>query len=227
MEIPRSFAIRSRVNAPLSAPDRVSGSPPGLRWVGFLVLLLGALHLPAPALATSVAPPTFAELIAESQLIVRARVQAVRAAWVDSPQGRVIKTYVTVSVLRPLKGPAPTELTLELLGGEIDGHGMQVAGMPRFEVGRTEFLFISGNGVRFCPLVGMMHGRYRILTDPDSARDYVARDDRIPLESVHDVQLPQPGNALALRFKHPDRALTPLAFEQLITGEILRHATRP
>jgi hypothetical protein len=227
LEKPGAFGIQRGVNAPPTAPARVDRPASGLRWLGFVLLLAGALHLPATARATSVTPPTFAELIAESQFIVRARVQAVRAAWVDSPQGRVIRTYVTVSVLKPLKGAAPAELTLELLCGEIDGHGMQVAGMPRFEPGRMEFLFIAGNGVRFCPLVGIMHGRYRILTDPATAREYVARNDGVPLESEHDVQLPQPGNALALRFKQPAQALSPQTFEQRITGELLRHATRP
>ncbi|MBL9208838.1 MAG: hypothetical protein JNL92_00120 [Opitutaceae bacterium] len=215
------------MNAPPTAPARFFPSPTGLRRLGLCLLAAGALVRAPLVHATSVTPPTFAELVDESQLIVRARVQAVRAAWVDSPQGRVIKTYVTLSVLKPLKGSAPAELTLQLLGGELDGHGMHVAGMPRFQVGQAEILFISGNGVRFCPLVGMMHGRYRIVTDPATAREYVTRNDGLPLESEHDVQLPQPANPLAFRLKQPATALTPLAFEQRITGELLRHATRP
>jgi hypothetical protein len=228
LEKPAAFATPSRVNAPtFPAPARWRPNTSFGPWLAGLLLLAGTLLLPAPARATSVTPPTFTELVAESQLIVRARVQSVRAAWVDSPQGRVIKTFVTLSVLKPLKGQASRELTLQLLGGEIDGHGMQVAGMPRFQPGQLEFLFISGNGVRFCPLVGMMHGRYRVLADPATGRDYVARNDGVPLASEHDVQLPQPGNALALPFKRPADALTPLAFEQAITGELLRHAARP
>jgi hypothetical protein len=228
LEKPSVFVNPTPVNAPpSSAPDLgLVAQLPG-RWLAGLLLLATTLLLPAPTRATSVTPPTFAELVAESQLIVRARVQSVRAAWVDSPQGRVIKTFVTLAVLKPLKGEAPAEVTLQLLGGEIDGHGMQVAGMPRFQPGQLEFLFIAGNGVRFCPLVGLMHGRYRVLADPATGRDYVARNDGVPLASEHDVQLPQPGPALALPFKRPADALTPLAFEQAITGELLRHATRP
>lgn len=212
---------------PFPASARCRATPSRRRRLAGLLLLAATLLLPAATRATSVTPPTFAELVAESQLIVRARVQSVRADWVDSPQGRVIKTFVTLAVLKPLKGQAPAELTLQLLGGEIDGHGMQVAGMPRFQPGQLEFLFISGNGVRFCPLVGLMHGRYRVLADPATGRDYVARNDGVPLASEHDVQLPQPGPALALPFKRPAEALTPLAFEQAITGELLRHAARP
>lgn len=228
MENPAAFATPTDVNAPpFSAPARRPLARLRGRRLAGLVLLATSFLLPAATRATSVTPPTFAELVDESQLIVRARVQNVRAAWVDSPQGRVIKTFVTLSVLRPLKGQAPAELTLQLLGGEIDGHGMQVAGMPRFQPGQEEFLFIAGNGVRFCPLVGLMHGRYRVLADPATGRAYVARNDSVPLASEHDVQLRQPSHALALPFKRPAEALTPLAFEQAITGEILRHAARP
>lgn len=177
--------------------------------------------------ATSITPPSFSELVNESQLIVRAQVTGVRSAWVESPQGRVIKTFVTLSVLKRLKGEGPAEITLQLLGGEIGDQGMRVEGMPRFEVGQSDFLFISGNGVRFCPLIGMMHGRYRVLTDPATARDYVARNDRMPLGSEHDVQLPQTGNPLEFRFQPASTALTPAAFEQRITAEVLRRAALP
>ncbi len=192
-------------------------------------MLLGcAVLLASPtARATSVTPPTFAELVAEAQLIVRARIDAVRAAWVDTPQGRVIKTYVTATTLKPLKGSVPTTLTLQLLGGELDGHGLRVAGMPQFQPGQEEYLFVNGNGARFCPLVGMMHGRYRVLTDAATAREYVARDDRLPLVSEHDVQLPQPATGPVLRLRTPASALTPLAFEQRIALEVTRHAAQP
>ena len=37
-------------------------------------------------LATSVVAPSFPELVAEAESIVRARVVGLRAAWIDSPQ---------------------------------------------------------------------------------------------------------------------------------------------
>ena len=174
--------------------------------------------------ATSVVPPTFPELVREAQVIVRARVTAVRCGWVESPQGRAIKTFVTLTVQKRLKGAAPAELVLQFLGGEIDGQGMRVEGMPRFVEGQTDILFVVGNGVQFCPLVAMMHGRYRVLTDATSARDYVARDDNVPLESEQDVQLPQGTGAVSSRFKPAAAALTPEAFEQKIAAEVGRRA---
>ncbi len=178
----------------------------------------------SPARATSVVAPSFPELVNEAETIVRGQVTAVRCAWADSPQGRVIKTYVTFAVEKRLKGTAPDELVLQFLGGEVDGQGMAVQGMPQFTAGKREILFIAGNGVRFCPLVGMMHGRYRVLTDATTARDYIARDDGVPLASEADVQLPQGGTTAANRGKLAATALTPAAFEQKISAEISRRA---
>jgi hypothetical protein len=197
------------------------------RWLRGLVLAAAFVFAHSSAHATTVVPPSFAELVAQSESIVRGRVTNVRAARVESPHGSVIKTYVTVAVLKQLKGTPARELTLELLGGELADDALRVEGMPQFAVGRVEILFISGNGVRFSPLVAMMHGRYRVLTDPATSREYIARNDGVPLESEHEVQLPQTGNVLEQRLKSAAVALTPAAFEQRITTEISRRAALP
>ena len=192
----------------------------------YFLALAFTMGLLSTASATSVVPPTFAELVSASQIIVRAKVKSVRCAWVDSPQGRVIKTYVTLDVLKRLKGESPVELTLQLLGGEINGEEMRIPGMPEFTVGKTQIIFVAGNGVRFCPVVAMMHGRYHLMQDATTAREYVARDDGVPLESEHDVQLPQAANGVANRFKRASAALSPNDFEVKITEEVARHAAR-
>ena len=188
-------------------------------WLG--VLALGCLWV---AQATSVVAPSFPELVKEAQVIVRGQVLSVRCAWVDTPQGRAIKTFVTLAVQKRLKGEAPAELVLQFLGGEIDGRGMRVEGMPRFVEGQTDILFITDNGVQFCPLVGMMHGRYRVVKEAQTAREYVARDDGVPLVSEAEVQLPQDAGAAAVRNTLASVALTPESFEQKIAAEVGRHA---
>jgi hypothetical protein len=196
--------------------------PPRLR--AFLLLFALSVLPSRTAFATSVIAPSFAELVAEADSIVRARVIAVRAAWVDNPQGRVIKTFVTFETLRQLKGPTAPGFTLSFLGGELDGQAMRVAGMPRFEVGQRELLFVTAGSVQLCPLVGLMHGRYRVKEDPASGREYLARNDGVPLTSEHDVQLPQDLNPLATRTKSVAAALSPDFFEQRISAELLRRA---
>lgn len=177
-----------------------------------------------PAHATTVVAPTFAELVAEARTIVRARVTAVEPFWAETQTGRVIKTRVTFAVEQPLKGPSASVLTLDFLGGELDGQGMRVAGMPQFSVGATDILFVGPDGARFCPLVAVMHGRYRVLTDAATRRTYVARNDGTPLTSEHDVQLPQTASPIEARLKPVSAALTPAAFEQRIVAELSRRA---
>lgn len=194
------------------------------RFGNLLCLSLLTFGAFSAAHATSVVPPSFPELVKESQVIVRARVKSVTCAWVESAQGRVIKTFVAFELQKRFKGAAPEEMVLQFLGGEIDGQGMRVEGMPRFVTGMTEILFVTGNGVRFCPLVGMMHGRYRVLTDPSTARDYVARDDGVALASEQEVQLPQGTAGVAALRQRSANALTPEAFEAKITAEVAGYA---
>ncbi len=177
--------------------------------------------------ATSIVPPKFTELVAEAQVIVRAKVTQVACVWVDTPQGRVIKTNVTLTVGRTIKGNASKEMTLQFLGGEIDDQVMRIAGMPQFTVGQTDIVFITGNGVRFCPLVGMMHGRYRVKKDAGTQREFIARDDGVPLEDVSEVQLQQNLNSVVTRSKSAAEALTPEAFELKIKEEASRRAALP
>lgn len=172
--------------------------------------------------ATSVTPPDFPALVGEAESVARATVTAVEARWVESPRGPVIKTFVTLAIDESLKGNPGRTITLQLLGGTIGAESLTVGGMPQFKVGDSEFVFVRGNGVQFCPLVRMMHGRYRIQTDPDTQRLYVARDDGIPLASVEDVQLPAENGALLKAFRTPANALSPDAFTAEIARELAR-----
>ncbi len=173
--------------------------------------------------AMSVQPPTFAELVAEAAVVARARVTQVESRAVTSPAGqRSIKTFVSFETLRPLKGEPATRFTLSFLGGEAEGENWVVPGMPTFKVGDEDYVFDTGRET-ICPLVGAMHGRYRVLTDPSDAHQYVARDNRAPLRNTDDVAAPLNPSAAA---SSAVGALSPAEFEQKITAEIKR-PTRP
>jgi hypothetical protein len=174
----------------------------------------------APSFATSVKPPSFPELVAEADAIARATVTDITARWVDSPNGRVIKTFVTVSVEKRLKGTTPDTVTLEFLGGTVGGDTLHVSGMPEFKIGETEIVFIQGNGVQFCPLVRFGHGRYHVRRDAAGAQRFVTRDDDSPLESVDDVSLPADDAVHRHAARSAARALTPESFEAQIGDEV-------
>jgi hypothetical protein len=181
----------------------------------FLALLLGL-----SAHATSVTPPSFPELVSEADAIARATVNSVESRWVDAPQGRVIKTFVTFSVDKVLKGSPTNPLTLEFLGGTVGTETVHVAGMPEFRVGQREIVFVQGNGLQFCPLVRFGHGRYHVKTDARSQRSFVTRNDDSPLTGTTDVQLPADDHAQAGTATTSSVApLSPEQFEAAITAE--------
>ena len=133
----------------------------------------------------------------------------------------IIKTFVTLAVERTLKGADRREVTLEFLGGTVGEESLVVTGMPRFERGAADYLFIERNGVQFCPLVAVRHGRYRLLRDA-GGREFIARDNSVPLTDVAQVVLPLADLPPALRAAGAAGGLPPAAFEAAILAEVGR-----
>ena len=74
---------------------------------------------------------------------------------------------VTISILKTLLGKPPGKtMILRFIGGS-DGRGgiLNVNGVPMFEAGEINLLFIAGNGNEKCPLVNCEWGRFRVLKD--------------------------------------------------------------
>ena len=119
--------------------------------------------------ATSVVPPTFDELVAESEAVIRGIVTDVRAEEFDSPQGPGIRTLVTLRVERALKGSAGETITLVQLGGRVGGRALRVAGLPEFKAGDRQVVFVAGNGRVICPVIAGIFGRFLVQTDVAAA----------------------------------------------------------
>ena len=77
-------------------------------------------------------------------------------------------TFVTYKVTKVMQGSAGRSLTLRFAGG-ADGRGgfVDVTGVPTFEVGDDDILFVKGNGSDGCP-AGRM--RVRSLPRPERRR---------------------------------------------------------
>lgn len=212
------------VPSPSAPPTR-----PGFRRC-LAALACVLLTLAAPLRATTVVPPSFGELVADADAIYRGTVTAVASRHAPRPdgQGVVIKTFVTVRIEKVLKGPERPEVTLEFLGGTVGDESLVVQGMPKFTVGDREFVFVQRNGIQFCPLVAMAHGRYRQLRDTATGREYVARDNRLPLTDTAEVALPLttlPGPVrAAAAATAAAEAFSPAAFESRIAAELARPA---
>ena len=139
-----------------------------------------------PVQATTVVPPNFDELVNESDYIVRAVVKSVTSEWREKQGHRHIFTFVELEVLEVIHGTPPQPLVLEMLGGEVGGEAMVVQGMPKFEVGQEDILFVRGNGRQFYPLTAAMHGRYPVVRDK-GGHAHVTRSNHAALHATAEV----------------------------------------
>ena len=157
-----------------------------LGWYAFaLFSAFAVLNLPY-ASATTVIAPSFDDLVTKADCAFTGDVTGLRSEWAGEGEQRRIVTYITFNVVRLLKGEAASPYTLRVLGGTVGTQTMEVADAPVFRVGEREILFVRNNGRQFIPLVGIMHGQYRV-DNTDRVTDHAGR----PLISVEDIAAPQ------------------------------------
>lgn len=169
--------------------------------------------------ATSVIPPDFAQLVNESDYIVRAVVKSVTSEWRGSEGHRHILTLVELDVREVIKGTPPQPLVLEMLGGRVGQDAMTIAGAPKFKVGDEDILFVEGNGRNAIPLFAIMHGRYPIMKEAGTGRQYMARGNHEPMQDTAEVALPiegSPATQILQQKGNTASALTPAQFVERI-----------
>ena len=169
-----------------------------------LLSTLGAVR------ATTVIPPTFDELVGKAELIFQGSVTNVRSQWVGEGAQRHIASYVTFIVEDALKGKPGTSYTIQMLGGTVDGETMEVSESPKFAVGDRDILFVEHNGQQFVPLVGIMHGRFRIQREAQTGREIVATNEGDRL--IDPEQLGKEANP----FLQTASAISPIDFKAAI-----------
>jgi len=175
------------------------------------------LRLPA----TTVEPPNLDSLISQSDYIVRAVVKSATAEWHESAGRRFIGTRVELEVREVIKGAPPATLVLNLIGGRIGEDELVLEGMPRFQAGDENVLFVHGEERKMLPLVALMHGVYPVLREAKSGQEYVLRSNGMPLYSAQDVALPL-NQLSSVKQRNPSaRPLTPAAF----IGQVRARAT--
>jgi len=161
------------------------------------------LGLLAVVRATTVVPPSFDELVRDSELIFRGRVTAVKSDWSGEGKRRAPATWVTFAVERTLRGSVGETITLEFMGGEVGQKRLVLAGWPKFAVGDRGVFFVENREGRVCPLMRLRHGKYRIVGEGGGGSagaranaeaqggavgdERVWRDDGTPLRAVAEV----------------------------------------
>jgi hypothetical protein len=178
-----------------------------------IVVILCAI---AVARGTTVIPPSFDELVRDSELIFRGRVTAVQSGWRGEGVRRKIATLVTFEVEKVLRGAASATLAMEFMGGEIGETRFELAGWPRFAVGDRGVFFVENRNGRVCPLFRLRHGRYRIAASAESGAEHILRDDFTPLRSTTGVGTPLAEAGVPARAAAPATAMTLREFEAQI-----------
>jgi hypothetical protein len=148
------------------------------------LFLLASLALTLPAVrATTVIPPTFDQLVSQAEVIFQGTVTDLRPQWAGVGAERHIVTLVTFKVDDAIKGSLGESYTIRMFGGALDGQMMEATDTPRFKLGDRDILFVENNGTQFVPLVGIMHGRFRIQKE-GGGREIISKDNGAPVADV-------------------------------------------
>src|SRR5262245_43860235 len=115
--------------------------------------------------ATTVVPPTFDELADRADLVFVGKVVGSQAVWGGAGTNQAIFTLVEFHTEEILKGTAAESVSLRFLGGTVGGVTLEVVAVPKFNAGDRVVLFVEANGVQFCPLVGVYHGKFGVRKD--------------------------------------------------------------
>jgi len=153
--------------------------------------------------ATTVIPPTFDELVSRADVIFDGEVTGLQSQWIGEGSEHRIVTYVTFKVNQALKGEPGMTYSMRMLGGTVDGRTMEVSDAPKFKVGDRDILFVEHNGSQFIPLVGIQHGRFRVVKDA-AGREILTTNHGHPLTDVNllgtdQADVPQKAAALSLK----------------------------
>ena len=179
-----------------------------------LTLAAGLLLGGTGAFATTVEPPTFDELVNQSDFVVRAVVKSVVAESRLTPAGtRTIFSKVELEVKEVVAGRAPAIVVLDVLGGTLDGRQLAIEGAPTFTPGDDGIFFVQGNTKQIFPLVRMMFGLYPVMKDGRTGQEYMIRSDGEPLVDVKQVSREMPASSTSAELNAQiARAMTPADF---------------
>jgi hypothetical protein len=97
---------------------------------------------PVAAHATIAIAVPFDQKVESADAIVLGRCTQTRSQY--DPSGRWILTYSTFQVEKAMKGSSATEVTVVTPGGEVGGIRQSTVGVPAFEKGRDQVLFVRG-----------------------------------------------------------------------------------
>ena len=195
-----------------------------------LLLISCALLALNHARAMTVIPPTFDELVGQADLIFEGTVSEVKSERIGEGAERRIVTYVTFAVDEPIKGEPGSAYTIRMLGGTVDGETMEVTDAPKFKKGDRDIVFVENNGTQFIPLVGIMHGRYRVAKDKQTGEQTLLTNSGHPLGDVSQIGKKEDGHAhrhtAAQSVGASEKGMRPSDFKSAIRAKLAGNPNR-
>ncbi len=182
----------------------------------FLLCAASVIALNATATATTVIPPSFDQLVSQAQLIFQGTVTNVRSQWAGEGANRHIDSYVTFRVEESLKGTPGESYVMRMYGGTVGEDSMGISDAPVFNVGDHDILFVENNGTQAIPLVGIMHGRFKLQRDT-SGTEIVTKNEGQPVRQVARLGTAAEEGEAANTFEPP---MTSDAFKAAVTTRL-------
>jgi hypothetical protein len=108
---------------------------------------------------------SFAEISKSAEIVADVTVQNAQSYWAAPAGVTAIRTHVSFLVLQSVKGNPDRSFTLDFLGGEVDGPGLQVPDVPQFLPWERYILFCAAPGKALvCPVLGLTGGPCALCT---------------------------------------------------------------
>jgi hypothetical protein len=134
-----------------------------------LIALALAAH---PAHATTLRRMTLDELTAAASVVARVRCLGSETRF----ERGEIWTLTRFEVKELLKGSAPAEIIVRLIGGRVGHLIATVDGVPRFASGEDVILFLEPTPGGELTVTSWVQGTFRVRRDPHTGRESVAQD---------------------------------------------------
>jgi hypothetical protein len=134
--------------------------------------------------ATVLLEKDFQDLAKEADLIFAGTVTDVNSEWDGEAYHSEIYTYVTFSDLEIIAGEyKDVHIDVRFSGGVVNGAGITYTGVPTFNLGERNLIFLTGNFVKLCPIVGWGQGLLKIIEDQETGEEVLfSRDGRLVTE---------------------------------------------
>ena len=142
------------------------------RRIALLSGVFACIVMAVSAGATTLVRVNLDELVAAAHVVARVKCVSSEARW---DRGE-IWTFTTFDVLEALKGSAPRQITVRLLGGRIGHLKSTVDGVPRFGPGEEAYLFLEPTGAGDLAVTGWVQGTFRVRRDLSTHKEAVTQD---------------------------------------------------